>query len=424
MLQSIEVLQLATTDLSAWLREAAEENEALSVEEPPLEPPGPRPSREATDRYDEMLRNQPDRERALAEVLEEQLAVLELEPGLEEWVRFLIANLDPHGYLSASDEELLELAASTSFDLEPDATALGLAIAQLQRLEPRGVGGRDMIEALLLQLDPDAEEYTLLCRLLEEFLEEIASNRLPQIARELGVELEQLAELLELLRRLDPRPGAEAGAADTPVPIRPDVVVERGELGSWSVRVEWSSLPSVSLDPEIVSLARDASSTAEVKSWARERVERARWIVDAVGQRKQTLLRVAIAVFDRQRAFLDEGPGHLVPLRMGAIAEELELHLSTVSRAVAGKHVQTPAGIFPLRYFFQVATGTDTTQARDDLREIVRRIFAEEDPTAPLSDDEVAAELARRGMKVARRTVAKYRKELGIPTSYRRKKHF
>lgn len=422
MLQSIEVLQLATTDLSEWLREAAEENEALRVEEPSLEPLGPRPSREATDRYDEMLRNQPDRERALTELLEEQLAVLELEPGLEEWVRFLIANLDPHGYLSASDEELLELAASTSFDLEPDATALGLAIAQLQRLEPRGVGGRDLVEALLLQLDPDAEEYTLLCRLLEEFLEEIASNRLPQIARELGVELEQLAELLQLLRRLDPRPGAEAHAADAPI-LRPDVVVERDDRGAWSVRVERSSLPTVSLDPELVALARDASSTPEVKGWARERVERARWIVDAVGQRKQTLLRVAIAVFDRQRAFLEEGPGHLSPLRMGEIAEELELHLSTVSRAVAGKYVQTPAGIFPLRYFFQVATGSTTGQARDDLREIVRRIFTEEDPTAPLSDDEVASELASRGMEVARRTVAKYRKELEIPTSYRRKKH-
>jgi len=153
----------------------------------------------------------------------------------------------------------------------------------------------------------------------------------------------------------------------------------------------------------------------------RERVERARWIVDAVGQRGETLLRVATIAFDRQRAFLDEGPGHLAPLRMTEVAELLELHVSTVSRAVAGKHAQTPAGIFPLRHFFQAPA--EAGRSVEDQRELVRRLFAEEDPASPLSDDEAAERLAARGVTVARRTVAKYRKELGIPSSYRRRRH-
>lgn len=422
MLQSIEVLQLPAIELEGWLERAAEENQALIVEAPRVDP-GPGASRsawEATQRHDEMLRNQPDREKTLPEALLEQLALVELEREEEAWVRFLIGCLDENGYLSLSDEELLELAVTSG--LEADSAALGLAIGRVQRFEPPGIGGRNMTEALLLQLDPGAEEYALLCRLLEEFIDDVATNRLPRVARALGVELEELSLLLGELRQLDPRPGAELTATDAPV-LRPDVVVERDERGGWSVAVERSSLPSVSLDPELVALAKDRGITPEAKSWARDRVERARWIVDAVGQRGATLLRVATAVFERQRDFLEEGPGHLRPLKMSDLAAELELHVSTVSRAVAGKQVQAPSGIHPLRYFFQTAPGSDEGVARDDLRDIVRGVFAGEDPTSPLSDEEVAEELGRQGHEMARRTVAKYRKELGIPSSYRRKKH-
>jgi len=424
MLQSIEVLQLATHDLEAWLQDAAAENEALQLEMPNgeerSESAAPRGSMEATERHDQMLRNQPERERGLTEHLEEQLALFDGEGDEVEWLRFLIARLDQNGYLSTSDDELL-LAAEEA-GLSADPTALGRAIAQLQRFEPVGIGGRDMVEALLLQLDQDEEEYGLFCRLLEEFLEDIAANRLPAVARGLGIEMPELAELLLRLRDLDPRPGAEHEVIETPV-LRPDVVVERGEDGAWTVRVERSQLPTVSLDPELVTLAKSKDSSQEVRGWARDRVERARWIVDAVGQRSETLLRVATSVFDRQRAFLEEGPGHLQPLTMSSLAEELELHLSTISRTVGGKYVQCPWGILSLRHFFQTATTSASAPTRDDLREVVREVFAQEDPEAPLSDEEVAEELERRGHPVARRTVAKFRKELSIPSSYRRRKY-
>jgi RNA polymerase sigma-54 factor len=420
MLQSIEVLQVPAQDLESWLLAAAESNEALLVELAGPAASSPGSGREATERHDEMLRNQPDRLRGLAESLLEQVDLLDLEPRLEGWLRFLITCLDGNGYLSPSDEELLELAREAG--LERDATALGLAIGALQRLEPRGIGGRDMVESLLLQLDQDDAEYPLLCRLLEEFLEPLAHNRLPAVARGLGVELDELGALLLRLRGLDPRPGADltAGAARR---LRADVVVAEEPPGSWSVCVEHSSLPAVSIDPEITGLARAADSSSEVRAWARERVERARWVVDAVRQRAETLLRVAGVVFERQRPFLDSGPGHLLPLTMGEVAAQLDLHVSTVSRAVSGKHVQGPWGILPLRHFFQVATGDGAAPARDDLGAIVRSIFEDEDAFEPLSDDQVAEELARRGHRVARRTVAKHRGQLGIPSSYRRRKY-
>lgn len=420
LLQSIEVLQLPVHELEAWLAAAAEENQALVLEAPGPGSSGPLPSREATERHDEMLRNQPDRRRGLTDELLEQVDLWGLEIEVDRWVRFLIGCLDENGYLSPTDEELEGLAGEAG--LAPDRTALGLGIAALQRLEPRGIGGRDMQEALLLQLDDEDADYSLLCRLIEEFLEPLAKNRLPQVARGLGLELEELGTLLERLRGLDPCPGAGLLAEGAPE-LRPDVVVEEEAPGRYTVSLEFSQLPAVQLDDELLQLARDAGSPREARAWARERVERARWVVEALEQRGATLLRVAGRVFHHQRAYLERGPGHLQPLTMVAVAEELGLHLSTVSRAVSGKVVQCPWGILPLRHFFQAATGDAEAPAREDLREIVRAVFDGEDTRAPLSDDQAVEELARRGHQVARRTVAKYRGELGIPSSYRRRKY-
>jgi RNA polymerase sigma-54 factor len=426
LLQAIEVLQLAAGDLEGWLAEAAEKNQALKVEAPGRDGPGSGTAGwEATERHDEMLRNLPDSGASVVAQLEEQITWLDLQESHAEAVRFLISCLDESGYLSPSDDELFALAKQEGLEL--DASLLGRSIATLQALEPRGVGGRDMTEALLLQLDPRASDYGLLCRLVEEFLDELASNRMPGVARALGVELEELAGLLEELRGLDPRPAAELSSAGAPA-LRADVLVLPNEDGKWEVRVDRSNLPSVSLDPELCAHAQDASQTKASRDWARERIERARWVVDAVHQRADTLLRVASEVFADQRALLENGPGHLVPATMSALAERLGLHVSTISRTVAGKFVQTPFGLSPLRYFFQSATPSSSVAgpegtARDDLREIVRAIFAAENCREPLSDDDVAAELARRGHPVARRTVAKYRGELGLKSSYRRREY-
>lgn len=424
MLQSIELLQVPAQDLDAWLQRAAEDNEALLVERDLSDPgePGPGPSGEATARHDAWLQAQPGREAGLEEALDAQLALLELSVERRGWLDLLVACLDPDGLLTAADEELLVLAEAAG--LQGGAAELGRAIAALQQLEPRGVGGRDLVECLLLQLDPEDPDYPLLCRLVEGHLDDLARRRLSGPARALGVEPAELERLLERLRSLDPRPGRREAADRAPV-LRPDVIVEPGEGGALEVRLARGSLPAVSIDPEMRELARTRELPDDARGWARERVERARWIVEAVEQRGATLLRVACAVAAHQRAFLERGPGHLVPLAMGDLAAELGLHVSTVSRAVSGKHVQCAQGILPLRRFFQQATGEggDEAPARDDLLEVVRAIFAGEDPREPLSDDAVADELGRRGHAVARRTVAKYRRQLDIPSSYQRRRH-
>lgn len=430
MLQKIEVLALPVTELAQYLAEKALENEALVVAEPRETAREPedgawRPrsvARESAERHDEWLANVAEKERSVAERALEQVALLELEPELDAWVRFLVGCLDENGWLSATDAEILALAHAHG--LEPSHEMLARGIACVQRLEPRGLGGRNALESLLLQLDPAGEDYPLLCRVIEEFLPDLSQNKHPSVARALSVDARRLGDLLETIASLDPRPGRELSSTASE-PIRPDVVVERTDAG-FDVRVERSGLPAVSVDESLAQRARDPHEPKDVRTWLRGKVEEARWLVEAVEGRRATLLRTAIAACQHQRAFLEHGPGHLVPLSLSRVAEELGLSLSTISRTVAEKHVQTPFGIVPLRSFFQGESGGDAGgpgTAVDEVRATIRALFASEDPRAPLSDDEAVARLAEKGIRLARRSVAKYRAELGIPSSYRRRKH-
>ncbi len=419
-LLSIEMLELPSTELEGFLSQAAQENEALRVEAPSraerAAPPralsGPRGG--SADVFEGEA---PPRGRVA--LLEEQLGVLDLDPLLAAWARLVIECLDTQGYLSLPDADILRLARELELDGGTDL--LGRAIAVVQHLEPRGVGARDAIEALLLQIDPGEPDYPLLCRLLEEFLEEIARNKLPRVARALGIDLSRLAGLIERLRELRVAPGAELEERAAPR-VRPELRVLVGERGI-EVRLEPSELPSVTIDPEVERLAEDRRLDPEIRRGLRSKVGEARSIVEAVGRRSQTLLAIARWVFRRQRVFLERGPASLRPLRMTAAAEALGLSVSTVSRAVAGKHADTPFGILPLRDFFPSPAGGSELFARESLEESLRRAVAAEDRSRPLSDQELATHLAEQGYRVARRTVAKLREELGIPSSYRRRRY-
>ena len=423
MLQSIELLALPALELETFLREAAEQNEALVVEEPPralpFEPARGRARADATERHDEWLQNQPDRHVDTLAELEAELALLGLDARVEAWSRWLLAQLDERGFLPWSEDELL--ARADLDGLEGGAPELLAARAALARLEPRGLGAHDAIEALLLQLDPADPDFGQLQRILREFVGELARNHLPAVARELAIDVRRLRELLARLAQLDPAPGA--ALRDGPAPlVHPDVIVERTEQGGFEVRLERSSWPSVSLDARVARLAQDPAQPREVQRYLRGKLESARWLVEAMELRGATLLAIGKALFAHQREFLERGPGHLVPLTMTALAEELGLHVSTVSRAVAGKHAQTPHGILALRELFPQAA-SNGEGVRDDVREAVRALFAAEDPAQPLSDDEAVARLAHEGHALARRTIAKYRAELGIPSSYLRRRH-
>lgn len=423
---AIEALERPVAELGEWLREAYQSNEALRLEEPGSRSlPEPRrgsasPDGERTSRHAAWLENQAfSEDSGLAAELDEQLAWLELQADAEAWVRFLIDHLDDRGLLVEDDAVLLDLAEGAG--LSGGAEALGRAIADLQRLEPRGLGGRDTTEAMLLQLDPADGDYDSLCRLLEGHLDDLLANKLPRISRELGLPLEELSRLVARAARLEPAP-IRAHVAKAAPTLSPDLILQVSEGGGFELSIERDATPGVRIDPEVAALSGEKALPSEVRRHLARRVESARWIVDAVRAREETLLRVARAVFEHQSGFLERGLGALEPLAMADVADQLTLHPSTVSRTVAGKHVQTPFGILPLRRFFQHAACEGSSSSADALLEAVRSLIDGEDKREPLSDDEIAERLQAHGFQTKRRTVAKYRNQLGLPSSYRRRR--
>jgi RNA polymerase sigma-54 factor len=428
-LQSVELLALPAAELGAWLVEAYAGNEALELEwrsagpPPPSEQRGPRRSGddEAALRHSAWLESASADRRPLGLVdrLEAQLALLDLDPERRRWCLFLVAELDSDGLLTATDEHLLERAAAIGLSTEDGA--LGRALSIVQGLDPKGVAGRDQAEALLLQLDPEDPNYPLLAELIENHLELVARNKLPQVARELDVDVAEVELLVRRLGELDLRPAGADIEVHAPV-LNPDVVVDWDGQG-FELRLTRGDLPDVRIDPEVERLARSTETDADLRRYLRGKVDEARGIVDALAQRRTTLARVSAAIFHRQTGYLLHGPARIAPLTMTQLAAELELHPSTVSRCVAGKSVQTPWGIVTLRSFFEAAASKASVSGRSSAAACLAELVAAEDKRRPLSDEELVAALARRGFDVARRTVAKHRGELGIPSSYQRRSY-
>jgi RNA polymerase sigma-54 factor len=279
---------------------------------------------------------------------------------------------------------------------------------------------------MLLQVAPHDPDYPDIAAILTDHLEALARNKLPEVAAALGRSVVELQDLLARIRKLDPRPGAGFEACSGRESIHPDVVVrlvgERIE-----VEIDDMVLPDLGIRTDYEHMAADRQVDRETRSYLRGKLRSARELIHAVEQRKRTLGRVTHAIMWHQLEFLAQGPSAVRSLCMRQISEQVGLHPSTVSRAIAGKYAQTDHGIFRLRDFFdgdrRVSTPGGGGKGRLAVNDLVRDLIAAEDPAAPLSDDELVAALLTRNVKVARRTVAKYRKELGLPSSWRRKRH-
>lgn len=426
MLPALTILELPSLDLCAYLREAFESNELLTYDEPRAS----RANGEASDRHQQWLAAQPAPEAGLKERLHGELGMRAVKgpdgPAIVAWTRFLIGELDDQGLLTASDDELLLAAKQAGLytgDSEDALEFLQAALDLLRDLAPDGVGARSAIEALLLQLDPADPDFAHLTRLLVDFLEELGCNKLPKVAGALGIDLGELDRLLGRLGELETN-AADAGGTVAPA-IVPEVVVEEDAEcpGHFTVAVDGAAWPEVGIDEDLEALVGDRDVDGDLKRYLRGKLDDARQLVSAVEQRRTTLLRVARALFAHQRAFLEHGPGHLLPLRQEDLAQLTGMHRSTVSRAIAGKYAWTPWGVFALKHFFQSAAGASETSARDDVRAVLRRVVDGEDKAQPLSDEELVVEMEQRGFKLARRTVAKYRRELGIRSSYQRRRY-
>jgi RNA polymerase sigma-54 factor len=381
-----------------------------------------RPSRgavdEAGDKKLEAMQNMPAREQSLQDYIEEQLPFLDLTPEQHEEIEYLIANLDERGWLTTP---LVELAAA--YGKPVTAEELEDVLMLLQKLDPAGVGARDLKECLLLQLTPDTPQRELLRTIILNHLEDVAFNRLPVIQKRTGAELATIKEAIAALHQLDPKPGSRFSTENTHYVV-PDIIVERTEEGEYTVRLTEDWTPNVHVNRRYVELYRDKGSDPKAKEYLRRKIQAAQWLLESIEQRRATLEKVTKAIISHQRAFLDKKQDYIEPLKMQQIADQVHVHVTTVSRAVDDKWVQTPRGVFPLKRFFGGGTRNEQTGedvAWEKIKQQLLDLIGREDKSNPLSDEDLVKKLQESGYPVARRTVTKYRKMLKIPSSRQRK---
>lgn len=372
---------------------------------------------EAADRKHDALANTPAHQQTLHDYLRDQLAWFDLDESTRSMAERIIYNLDSNGYLQGRLEDVLPPTASAE-ELELAQSALKI----VQRLDPPGVGARDLRECLLLQIRPGQPFEEELRTLISDHLEDIEANRLPAIKRKTGWSLERIQEVVTELRRLNPKPGADF-YEELVQPVTPDVYVEQDDSGRYVVRLDDARLPSLFISPYYRQLLSGGQAATEAREWIKRKINSAQWLIEAIEQRRQTLTKVSQAIVDHQNDFLNRGPEYIEPLKMQQIADKVGVHVTTVSRAVDDKWIQTPRGIFPLKRFFCGGTvGADGVEvAWDTVRMKLQELIDNEDKSNPLSDEELMAKMAEQGITVARRTVTKYRKAMRIPSSRQRR---
>lgn len=354
--------------------------------------------------------------RDLAAHIEAQLAGAMLCAPVRAVARALAAGLDEDGYLRESDAEL-------AGQLEVDPALVTRARAALLACEPAGLGAVDLAQCLAAQLRERDRLDPMMQRLLDN-LPLVARADMAGLQRACAADLEDVRDMIAEIRALDPRPG-RSFAPPEPLQAVPDLLVYRAGRNGWRVELNQATLPRVLLDREYYASVSRACGDRRAREYASERWQSANWLAKALDQRARTLLKVGRAIFTRQLAFLDQGVGHLRPLVLRIVAEATGLHESTVSRATADKYAATPHGTLPLRYFFSTAiagTGEGETHSAEVIRQHIKRLIEQEEPRNVLSDDQIVAILKDSNVAIARRTVAKYRESLNIPSSVQRRR--
>ena len=381
----------------------------------------PRPSanrmQDQADRQHDAIANLADHVATLQNHLEDQLVELDLTPELRNMAERVITSLDSNGYLPVSLPDLLSPTAS-----DEELTLAEEALHVIQSLEPAGVGARDLRECLLLQLDPNMPFHSELKTLISDHLDDLKENRLPTIQRKTSYSIEHIQETWDHLRRLNPKPGSSFSEKYVPTVI-PDVFLDRNANGEYQVRLEEGRLPQLRISNYYRKRLMNGDATPEEREYIKRKINAAQWLIDSIMQRRSTLKRVSQAIVDHQTKFLDEGPEAIEPLKMQQIADKVGVHVTTVSRAVDDKYIQTHRGVLPLRKFFVGGTTSSDGEevAWDAIRIKLQDIVDNEDKQHPHSDDELVRQLATHGLKVARRTVTKYRQKMGIPSSRQRR---
>jgi len=443
--QGLSILAMPVAELQVLVETELLENPVLEVDEFDEEAEEPQEERsdegdedrswdEWLDRYEELASTDPvvprdpdvevpDTEeyvgsiQSFGQYLEQQLAMMTLTVDEARAARAVVGSLDDDGFFCVKLEEIAQIA-SVSVDV-----ALR-ALQVVQQLDPPGVGARDLAEALRIQLDYLGIDEPMLVRIVGSHLDDVAGNHFRKIARVLKVDEAEVRRLVEILRMLNPRPAGAFSPGPSPGYIVPDVTLRRFDDG-WTITPNTEAVPTLRINTRYRSMLRDGSGAdAETVRYLKDHIRSAEAFIRNVDRRKDTVSRIAEIVLEAQRDFFEDGKGPLRPLRLEDVAVEVGVHLSTVSRGVTGKYMATPYGMFELKHFFsggyRTASGMDV--AATTVKQRLRELLTGEDAVRPLSDQRLADLLSDEGIPVARRTIAKYREELGVEPSWARKR--
>jgi RNA polymerase sigma-54 factor len=457
--QAIQLLQLSTLELQARIQEELEQNPFLeetagdNAETPgepaaaldvPAAPPAAEPVSKETSQVDEArtedlpfdltaavfdwpeertpvsteereempFENLGHTETSLSDHLLEQLRLATDDEELLRLGEGIIGNLDDDGYLRAELHEVAEACGATEARVEE-------ALRLVQGFDPLGVAARSIQECLLLQLRREAEPDPVSVEIVEQHFDDLARRRYADIARALKLSLDRIMESIEEIQALEPKPGRQFTPGDAR-PIAPDVTIQKVD-GEYVVLLNDEGIPRLRVNRLYGRLLR--GSAGEDRAFVESRLRAARWLIQSVEQRQRTLRKVATSLVKFQRDFLDRGVPSLRPLALRDVADDIAMHESTVSRVTTNKYVETPQGLFELKYFFHsgIASKDGEMVSSVSVRKMIHDLVAAEDDAKPLSDQEIAKVLHDRGLTIARRTVAKYREELGILPSHQRR---
>lgn len=428
LIQAIQILQFSNQELDSYVQEQVLINPVIETagEKPAEEFELPDPER-VTDSYRGEYRREekqqyPYEQHAandvtLVEHLMFQLQFAPLCEAQRKTGKYIIESLDDNGYLTQSRQEL-----AAGLGLEPGEIEKVLDV--IHTFDPAGVGAEDLSECLIVQLAAQDRLTELKQRVISDFLEDMASNRLAVIAKKLGADTEQIQKIADEIRTLDPKPGRAFASQDETRYITPDVFVEK-EDGEYHVIINEGSVPHLMVSSYYRQVLRESANDRNLAEYLNDRINTANWLIKSIEQRKQTIYNVVSAVVRHQRDFFEYGPKHIKPMTLRQIAEDVGIHESTVSRSINGKYMQSPRGVFEIKYFFTsgVSAGGGEGMSSNAVKSIIREMVEKEDSKKPCSDQYMADRMQADGINISRRTVAKYREEMGIPSSQKRKRY-
>jgi len=352
----------------------------------------------------------------LADDLMQQLRTSDFDEQTTKIGEAVIGSIDESGYLRSRPEDVAVACGANVKDVRR-------VINTLQTFEPAGVCARDLRECLLLQLERQGRKDSLTYKAIDKHLDKLAKNRIPQVAKALRISAATLHEVMNEIRQLQPRPGHSVATGNEQY-VLPEVFVEKQDNG-YTIRTNTDHTPRIRVSPLYIKLLGDPDTPKDVCEYIKEKILNGNALIKSLSHRQTTIERIAEIIVDWQREFLDSGDESMRPLTMSQVAAEIGVHETTVSRAVANKYIQTPRGLYPFKYFF--TTGYQTSDGNmlssRSIKSKIQAMVSEEDFSHPLSDQKIVALLKNQGVPVARRTVAKYREELGIQSSHLRKSY-